>query len=108
MNGFPVLRGISILLKILAALVLIVGVLGGLLMQSQFGGAMILIWVVSAGYAVGLWAFSELIGVVLAIELNTRQTSESTARALRLAPPVGSPTGSAERSAITGRPESMN
>jgi len=76
MDRFPVLRGIGLLLKMLAVLVLVLGVLGGLLLTSRNGGLFAsLIPIVGAiSYAIGLWAFAEIIGVLLAIEVNTRRS----------------------------------
>lgn len=73
MDRFPVLRGISVLLKILAVLVLAVGLVIGFGIGSQMGGGtMFGVWLIAASYAIGLWASAELIGVLLAIEENTR------------------------------------
>jgi hypothetical protein len=82
MDRFPVLQGISILLKVLAVIILVIGIIGGLLASQQNGGIVSLLglWVGALIWAIGLWAYSELIGVVLAIEENTRNTYNAVAR----------------------------
>lgn len=77
MERFPVLRGISNLLRVLAVIVAIIGLIGGFGLGSQLGApsliSMLAIWIVVAVGALGLWAAAELIAVLLAIEENTRQ-----------------------------------
>lgn len=100
MDRFPVLRGISVLLKILAVLVLVVGLLFGSVVGNQFGEMTTLgAFIIAAIYAVGLWASAELINVLLAIEANTRQSSTAqNATAMLAATPVpGSTSSGAER-----------
>ncbi|MDQ3693989.1 MAG: hypothetical protein M3464_10210 [Chloroflexota bacterium] len=88
MDRFPVLRGISVVLKILAVLVLVVGILIGLVglgADNQLGAiATFGTFLIAAIYAFGLWVSAELIGVLLAIEANTRQSASVMAR---LTPP---------------------
>ena len=84
MDRFPVLRGISAFLKVLAVLVLVIGLIGGLGVGNQIGVVGTFgVWIVAATYAIGLWASSEMIGVLLAIEENTRQSSAASTSMLR-------------------------
>ena len=103
MDRFPILRGISALLKVLAVLVLVGGFFGGLAVRQELGGgSMLLTWVLAAGNGIGLWAFAKLIGVLLAIEENTRRTADSTVTASR--PPSAGPLSGGGRSLGAGRP----
>lgn len=86
MERFPVLRWIAVLLKILAVIILILAVLGTfriLVGGPLFGGpriSFVFPVVAGFGYAIGLWAFAELISVLLAIEENTRRRPEPAQR----------------------------
>lgn len=95
MDRFPVLRGISMFLKVLAVLVLIIGLIAGI-GAGNVGNTGIVgtlaVWIVAATYAIGLWASAEMIGVLLAIEENTRQSSASSGSVLR-APSTPSASG---------------
>lgn len=49
------------------------------------GGALVVIWIVSIALGVGLWAYAEIIAVVLAIEENTFETRQALAAPTRSA-----------------------
>jgi len=86
-SRYPALRIIAVILKILAVITAIAGVVGGLSLGSltgpgylpnsgaisglaMFGGLLL-----GLCYALFLWASAELINVVLDIEENTRQAA---------------------------------
>jgi hypothetical protein len=81
---YPALRIIAVILKVLAALTAIGGVLSGIAAGSipspgfgvPGGGAVaFLVILVGLGYALFLWASAEMINVVLDIEENTRRAA---------------------------------
>lgn len=84
MNGFPVLSFVSQLLKVLGWIVVVVGLIGaisGLAMgQSFFGGrlASALPGLSAAVTGLVVVAVGESIGVLFAIEANTRAAAERT------------------------------
>lgn len=82
---YGALRIIATLIKVLAVLILLVGVIGGLsamagssqiqsgnMMGGMFGGFFMLVWGIMG--AVGLWAWAELINLLIDVEENTRKT----------------------------------
>lgn len=71
MDRFPALTLISILLKVLAVITGIGGVIAAFVIG---GGAGIAEFVVAAIGVLVLWAYAEIIAVFLAIEENTNQT----------------------------------
>jgi protein-S-isoprenylcysteine O-methyltransferase Ste14 len=84
-SKYGALRIIATLIKVLAVLVLILGVIGGLgamagssqmqggnMMGGIFGGFFMLIWGLMG--AIGLWAWAELINLLIDVEENTRKT----------------------------------
>lgn len=78
-SRFPVLASISALLKVVAAVELLVaGFIGLAAVQSGWGFVLGLL----AGIvpAISLWAYAEIIGVALAIEENTFQTRQALTR----------------------------
>ncbi|MGA3128930.1 MAG: zinc ribbon domain-containing protein [Candidatus Korobacteraceae bacterium] len=81
---YPALRIIAVILKVLAALTAIGGVLSGIAAGSipspgfgvPGGGAIVLLVILGGlGYALFLWASAEMINVVLDIEENTRRAA---------------------------------
>lgn len=81
---YPALRIIAVILKVLAALTAIGGVLSGMAAGSiptpgfgvPGGGAIALLVILGGlGYALFLWASAEMINVVLDIEENTRRAA---------------------------------
>ncbi|MDQ3412514.1 MAG: hypothetical protein M3509_10415 [Chloroflexota bacterium] len=101
MDRFPVLRGISVSLKILAVLVLVAGILIGLVGRgtgNQLGAiATFGTFLIAAIYAIGLWVSAEMIGVLLAIEENTRQSASLMARLTPTSTVTGATPASTER-----------
>jgi protein-S-isoprenylcysteine O-methyltransferase Ste14 len=81
---YPALRIIAVVLKILAVITAIVGLLGGLSFTSLIGtnylpyaGGLSALAIILAGlcYALFLWASAEMINVALDIEENTRRAA---------------------------------
>ena len=82
-SRYPVLRLIAVVLKVLAAIVAVFGVLGSLIaiggansglgMLSGALGALVGL-VVSLIWGLALWAWAELINVLVDIEHNTRMS----------------------------------
>lgn len=76
MERFPGLRAKTVLLKVLAGLVVLVGFwYGNELGQAGNGDVGFGVTVIFAVVAFLIWVFAELIGVLLAIEENTRRPS---------------------------------
>jgi hypothetical protein len=75
MQRFPALSTISMLLKVLAVLVLIIGLIAGLVASGW--EIRLPIWIGAAIQALLLWAFAEMIAVALAIEKNTWATHQA-------------------------------
>ena len=71
MSRFPILSTISILLKVVAVITLLVGLIAGF---AQGSGGMIVTWITSVIGSIVLWAYAEIISVALAIEENTYNT----------------------------------
>lgn len=101
MQRFPALTTISMLFKILAVLVLIVGGLSGLVMAGQEFSLTLVIWIGTAIQALGLWAFSEMIAVTLAIEKNTWATHQALTTLPRQPQSPASPVAARPESGIT-------
>lgn len=96
MSRFPVLATISVLLKVLAVLVVLVGFIGGIAAANDtdpFGrsdfnaGVLFLVWVPALISGVVLWAYAEIIAVVLAIEDNTFRSAELLGELVRAGGP---------------------
>jgi len=96
MSHFPVLKTISMVLKLFAVL----SIAGGIVAAFAEGDLPVRIGAVAGGLlsALILWAFAELISVALAIESNTFRTQQALTRSNTVAwtpassrPPTPSP-----------------
>lgn len=74
---FPALTTIAILLKVLAAIIALGGLIGAFVIGGGPGFAEFILTVIAV---ITLWAYAEIIAVALAIEDNTHRTSDATVR----------------------------